>query len=265
MTINTNNLNHPIAPMNQEGYVYVMDQLLDDNIKEIFFHCQSNGDWESIGALACVNKYYRECATKYWEQFELKLFCPELRILDAEAQGVTVSDKPQINKLAILKCFHKLAPHVENNEGLTLLTMRKGLTLNQLVAIAAKAGMTVEIFWDKIVQELGDVPVEQTYVILITNSVFKESRNKSYALQKDLVGEHGCEMPTVQEYVALCVFTNIFFQKCLYGQNPWTYGRTSTQFEGFPLIVGGSAPARLSVYNSDFGYEHCGAGGQRKF
>jgi hypothetical protein len=143
--------------------------------------------------------------------------------------------------------------------------MRKGLTLNQLVAIAAKAGMDVKIHWNKIVKELGDVPVEQTYVILITNSVFNESRRKSYDQQKELVGAHGCEMPTVQEYVALCVFTNKVFQKCLYGQNPLTYGRTSTQVEGDPLIFGGSAPARLCVHNFVFVHESVGAGGQRKF
>jgi hypothetical protein len=242
------------------------DQLCDDILQLIFLHCQSQSDWKSIGALTCVNQHYKRYATKkYWKQFDLKLFWPELTILDAKAQGMTIYDEPQISKLAILKYLQKLAPHVENNEGLTLLTMCKGLTLNQLFAIAKQAGIKVSV-WDEIVKELGDVPVEQTYVILITNSVFNESRRKIYDQQKELVSEHGCEMPTVQEYVALCVFTNKFFQKCLYGQNPWTFGRSSTHVKSYPLVVGGFAPASLCVRTLfEFTHENYGAGGQRKF
>ena len=137
-----------------------------------------------------------------------------------------------------------------------------------MVVIAREKGITVSVPWEQILQEHGNISVEQTYRILITNSVFKESRRTPFAQQQKLVDRHGCVIPTVQEYLALCVFTNKVFQKCLYragnGQTPWTYGRSSTHVENYPLIVGGSAPARVDVHDDSFDAEDCGVGGRRE-
>jgi hypothetical protein len=213
--------------------------------------------------LACVSKHYNQCAITFWKQFDLKPFCSELRILDAKTLGITVDDEPNINKLAILECYKNLTSHVDNDECFTLLTMPKGLTLNRLVKIAAQEGMRMDFTFGRILKELGDVPVEQTYVILITNSIFKGSQYKNYALHKECAAGHGCELPTVQEYVALCVFTSKVFKKYVYGQKPLSYGRSSTHVAGISLVVGGSYPARLNV---SLGLEpgHSGAGGRRK-
>jgi hypothetical protein len=263
----------PFASLNQNREIYIptanctfVGDLIDDVAQKIFFQCHSNSDYQGILSLGCVNKHYNKCTEIFWEKFDLRC-CKELTILDAKTQGITIDDEPRINKLQVLKCIKDLISHIENNEGVTLLTMRKGLTLNQLVAIAAEKGMTVDIVWDRILQEQGDVPVEQTYVILITNNVFVDSRSKDYASQRDIVIGYGCEMPTVQEYVALCVFTNKCFQKYLYGGNPLTFGRTSTHVGSHSLIVGGaSAPGRLlGVYRSHWDNESKGVGGRRKF
>jgi hypothetical protein len=119
--------------------------------------------------------------------------------------------------------------------------------------------------WKPLEARLSRIPVEQTYRILVTNTVFMGSRNKNYKSQERIVEGHGCVMPIVQEYVALCVFTSKIFKKCLYGQNPLTSGRSSTHLQGFPLVVGGSAPARLCVSPYYFDSKNDGAGGRRKF
>ena len=262
-------LNEQAAPaaVSQEGPDGINPSLPTEILCEIIPHC----DLQTTGRLACVNKYFNACVKAYMERLDptdLTRLCPKLTILDAKAQGITVDDEPQVNKLQVLKWCKELAPHVENNEGLTLLTMPKGLTLNQLAAIATAKGITVDV-WDELLQEHGNVPVEQTYVIVITDSVFRISRSKIYAQQQELVARHRCVMPTVQEYVAHCVFTNIVYQKCIYRQDDeqtlWTYGRSSTHVQGFPLAVGCSGPARVDFDLSlGFGAGVFGVGGQRK-
>ena len=246
---------------------YIVNELYPDILERFFNGYLCGSDFKTLSAVACVNKHWSNCSTKFWiglDLKDLKQLCPELTILDAQAQGVQCEDEPKINKLRLIKWVREISPNVEGDAGVTQLTMTKGTTLNQLIEIAKGEGMTVNI-WDRITEELGDVAVEQTYGILITNSVFMNSRNKAFTLQKTLVEGHGCEMPTVQEYVALCVYTFKVFKKCLYGQNPWTFGRSSTHVGNDPLVVGGSAPARLYVYDDNFPHEINGAGGQRKF
>ena len=242
------------------------NELYPDIIERFFNGYLCGSDFKTLSVLACVNKHWNKYSSEFWDKLDLKQVYPELTILDAKAQGVKCEDEPKISKFRLIKGFKEISPHVEGNAGVTQLTMTKGTTLNQLEEIAKGEGITVDVLWDRIVPTLGDVAVEQTYGILITNNVFLNSRNKAFNSQKTLVEGDGCEMPTVQEYVALCVYTNKVFKKCLYGQNPWTFGRSSTHVGNYPLVVGGSAPARLRVHNpATLTMRSFGAGGQRKF
>jgi hypothetical protein len=243
-----------------------MCSFLNEHITTFFFECQSKNEWESIGAMACVSKQFYLRAEAYWKQFDIKLFCPELTILNAKTCGITIDEEPLFSKLAILKCFKKVSPHVENNEGVTLLTMTKGITLNQLVDIGREAGMIVNVD-DGVLLALGDVPVGQTYVILIINGLFLESRNKDYPVLRDkLVVGHGCELPTVQEQFALCVFTYKIFQKCLLqGPDLVGFGYCSTYFGNLPLVVGTSVDGEVIVEPNHWDGHPYGAGGLKKF
>jgi hypothetical protein len=240
-------------------------ELCSDVMGRLFYTCVSECGFKTLAALASVCKHWNHCLINFWERCDLKPLCPELTILDAETQKVECEDEPKINKLQLLKWVREISPHVEGNAGVTQLTMTKGTTLNQLIEIAKGEGMIVDVQWDRIIEELGDVPVEQTYGILITNNVFLNSRDNNVYSQEMLVKGHGCEMPTVQEYVALCVFTNKVFKKSLYGQSPWTNGRSSMIVGNYPLSVGGSTSARLEINYGHFDNEDTGSGGQRKF
>lgn len=235
-----------------------------DVMEVIFSKCISLCDLNTIIAFPCVNKYWNQFTVTFIKG-NLKYVCPELTIMDAKTQKRECAEEPKIDEFKVFKAVKKLAPHVEDNAGVTLLTLIKGDTLNKLTKIAWEEGMQVIVPWNAIIEELGDVPVEQTYTILITNNVFIDSRNKNYKAQEILAEEHGCQMPTGQEYVALCVFAKKIFQKCLYGQNPLTYGHSSTHVQGFPLAVGGPAPGRLCVCSFNFDSEYLGVGGKWKF
>lgn len=243
----------------------ITSELYPDIMGIIFSTCISMCDIKTITALPCINKYWNQFTIDFFAGCNIKHICPELTVMDAKTQKRECADEPKIDNLRIFKALKKIAPHVEGEAGVTLLTMIKGDTLNKLIEIAAQEGIRVVIPWNAISEELGDVPIEQTYTILITNNVFMDTRNKTHKSQEVIVKGHGCVMPTGQEYVALCVFMQKIFQKCIYGQNPWTHGRSSTHVQKIPLSVGGSAPGSLCVRRSNFGHECHGAGGQWKF
>ena len=215
----------------------------------------------AIVALSCVNHFLNqnvpECLSP---EIAFKICGSRLRVINTGA--VTV---PAFNPVELIKGCHTLAPLVEGDAGLTFLIMREGLTLTELVKMAVDKGINVDIWWDKILEEIGDISIGQAYGVLITNNVFKYSRNKSYADQQKLCSEVGCEMPTIQEYVALCAWMQQMYEECLYGQNPWTGGRSSTHVRGFPLAVGASVLSRLGVHSGRFDSACLGAGGRRKF
>jgi predicted NAD-dependent protein-ADP-ribosyltransferase YbiA (DUF1768 family) len=245
---------------------FIGNGLPTDVMGRLFYTCISQCDFTTLTVLACVNKHWNSCSTGFWEGLDLKELCPELTILDAKAQGVQCEDEPKITKFRLFKWIRELSPYVEEDAGLTQLTMTKGTTLNQLIEIARGDGVTVEVEWDQIILNLGDVPVEQSYGILITNRVFLNSRRKNIILQEALVKGHGCEMPTVQEYVALCVFTKKVFKKRVYRNG--AFGRSSTRVSDTPLIVGNSTPDTLCVADPITRYlvfDGSGAGGKRKF
>jgi hypothetical protein len=161
-----------------------------------------------------------------------------------------------------------MAPNVEGDAGVTYFdfTLPEDLTLRQIVEIAKAQGITVEIYWDKILPAIGDVAIKQVFPCMLANNVFKDSRNKNYDDQCVRVRRHGCELPTVEQYIIHIVLINKIYNQCLFGQNPLTYGRSSTSVKDFPLVVGDSAPGRLSVsFFLGCDLERIGAGSRRKF
>ncbi len=263
-----------VLPLEQEDSITFTDtptslQTLPlDIIGVIFSTCISMCDLRTITAFPCMSKFWKQFTLNFFAVCDLKHICPELTVMDAKTQQRECADEPKIDKFQIFKAVKKIAPHVEDNAGVTLLTMIKDDNLKMLIEIATQDGMQIKVD-DDIIEELGDVPVKQTDTILITNSVFIGTRDKDYKSQESLAEGHGCQIPTGQAYVALCVFTQKILQNCLYGkngQNLPTYGHSSTSYHvlEIPIIlaVGGSIPGQLSIDDDDFG---SGAGGQWKF
>ena len=162
-----------------------------------------------------------------------------------------------------------MSPHVEGDAGVTYFnfTLRDDLTLRQIVEIAKAQGITVNFSWDQILTEVGDVAIAQVLPGMGANNVFKDSRNKSFDDQVILAHEHGCELPMAGLQIMHIVLIQKISDRCLFGKNPSTYSRSVTCVQGFPLVVGGSAPACLHVASGSNGYDYegRGAGGWRKF
>jgi hypothetical protein len=226
----------------------------------------------TIMALSCVSRSLNQdvvdCLTP---EITFKICNFRVRIINTGSAAMLSYSLLELIRRCrtVAPLIEKLAPLVEGDAGLTFLIMREGLTLRELIKIAADKGITVNINWDEILEQIGDLPIKQSYGVIITNNVFKKSReeNWSYSDKKELVSKVGCEMPPVQEYVALCIFTQEMFGECLYGQNPWTYACSSTcistEWKEYPVVVGACTPSQLSVLTGNFAHATLGAGGRQ--
>jgi hypothetical protein len=253
-----------------------------DVADKIFIKCLTYRDVKGIQALACTSKpiskniHFLKEEKCLVDTLYLQEAFPDLRILDTNIlPDLQVHEKFPISMFTLVKGQQDLNPHVESGEGTSLLIMRKGTTLNKMVHYAESGQteeekMEIDFSPDTIPTEVGEDAVDETYVVLITNNVFNNSRFKGYSWQCKLVrAEHQCGLPTALEYIGLIVLTRKIYNQCLYRNSPLTYGRSSTLIKGFPLTVGASFPTGgLNVYFSDtagFAFKHAGAGGQRKF
>ena len=221
-------------------------------------------DLKLFTMLCCVDKRINKSVTHFWagRDLNLKQICPELTIIDAKAQGKECGDEPKFNQFEVWKWVKKLAPHIEDKAGLTLLTMTKGTTLSQLAAIAAKDGKTVKLVWPAANQI--DHPIDTSYRILISNSVFMKSSGK-YENSENRLLEHGCEMPTAVEYVALGIYTSKIFKGCLslVGRKP-TSAHARNRIDKYSLLVKSIGNDNLYILRGDT-FNHYGAAGRRKF
>lgn len=148
---------------------------------------------------------------------------------------------------------------IEGDSGVTLLTMPKGLTLNKLVKLAGspKLGNATNFryIWNRISEALGDIPVDKTYRIVITNNVLKESRNLSIIDQNKIACVSGCEIPSILEAATLLVVIYMSSEQRLYNNNPWTYIRCSDYIDRrYEVVVGGFAPNGLCIDSFYLGF-----------
>jgi len=208
------------------------------------------------------------CDATLWNAFDLRTISPSLKVfdeldwvthVDLSSFGLDVTDAPPLDKRQAIpflkRCLSSLP--IEGNAGVTLLTIPKGLTFNTLVKLAGspKVGNAAKFgyIWDRISSEIGDIPVDRTYRIVITNNVFKKSRHLSVSDQKALMSKIGCEKSKVLEATVLLVVTFMVSGERLYSDNPWTYTRCSEQIAGYQLVVGGFSPN--GVYIDSYGFD----------
>ncbi len=255
-----------------ERCILIMTGIPEDIIHQIFLQCFSNNDITGIQALACTNKCFYTNITMIVETLDLAQLCPLLQIVSAEQAhryGFQAQSALIFPKLKLIEAYQEMAPHVEGNAGVTYFnfTLSEGLTFRQIVKIANGQGIEVEIYWDQILQDIGDVAIKQAFPCMLANNVFKNSRKKNYDELCVLVRGHGCELPTVEQYIVQIVLISKISNQslCLFGEKPRTYGSSSTHdVQGLPLVVGGSAPGCLDVNARIWGHEAVGAGGRRK-
>ena len=163
--------------------------------------------------------------------------------------GIEVDDEPSIDKFEAVKNFRNLADKMEGQRGLTVLTMCKGLTFNQLVNVAAKEGTGIYFFGQGIEQELGNKPVVKTYIIEIANGPFIDGKKIDRDERRDCIRQHECEEPTALELAALCIFTKKIFKESLFFA---VFAQSSTRVQYITLAVRCFYPLRLDVCSLAF-------------
>jgi energy-coupling factor transporter ATP-binding protein EcfA2 len=128
-------------------------------------------------------------------------------------------------------------------------------------------------------EKIGAVSPAASYWLLMTRDVLPESRNKTYADQKELVAGHAMrtglpyELPKALEAATAILTHYVRNGERLYSTNPWTYTRCQEwvlyQSNKYPAVVGGFESSSLGVSRSHYGYDDrsCGHGvaGFRKF
>jgi hypothetical protein len=227
-----------------------------DAIFEIFKHCLAKGDIDVCFSLAYTNKHYHKTITSGIKEINLKQICPLLDILDAARLGIEVEDESKLSKLQMVKLYHMFDPCIESS----ILTMYKGFTRKKLFAIATESGMDLKKLFptaaeskeqlnlplDKNLTALDEAPLEATYRLMLRNKhvdeivdgkVQEETRIVIYEEGGKQMIKTSNQAPIAQEYLALCIFQEIFNKKCVYEQPR----RTSTRVRGCSLVIEGSA------------------------
>lgn len=234
---------------------------------------------KDLGRSCLVNKQWRRLASDstLWNAFNLREIFPSLKVfdeidwashIDLSSFGLDVTDAPPLDKRTAISFINRsLSLPIERNAGVTLLTIPKGVTYNILVKVAGspKMGNITQFkdIPDCIPNEIGDIPVDKTYRIVITNSIFKNSRNLSVSAQEALVSKIGCDMPKILEAMVLLIMTFMSSGKYLYSHLDFT--RCSDQVCGYRLKVGFSSDY-LYVYPYYSIHSSLGVGGVfRKF
>ena len=178
-----------------------------------------------------------------------------------EREGIDLTDIP-LNKRAVIARLIYLVTHseIEEDAGATILYRLQGFTLKKIKNLVRKRlkGYIALKVADEIVTKFGDIPITETSIEIVTNNIFKKSRNLSIDSHQNLVKKYGCEIPTSLSVVSLAILTDIIFNIRLFNNEHLTYTRCREQG-----IVGGFMDGCLNVetHFCSVGFESRGVAG----
>jgi hypothetical protein len=220
---------------------------------------------KELACCSCVCKKWKVLASNsaLWNQYDLRKIFPKLNIIDdniwnrcidLKAFDLQVSDLAPLDQHKTILQLKKLFNvKVENDAGFTLLTIPKGLTINKLIEIAKspKQGSATRFHYicQEILKHFGDMKVENTYRIMISNSILKGTRDQPVNSLQEMLSQIGCEIPRAIELATLCVLSYIsaleFPPPRLYADRPCTYSYCFEKIEEASLLVGGYSLQRI--------------------
>jgi F-box-like len=210
---------------------------------------------------------YREIAfsSKNWAQWDADL------VKDVNMRQEMLSLPKNIAEELRRSAF----PGKSIRETHVLVRMPKELTIKKLGELAKKYFPSntdgYRYIWSAIVDELGDKPADESIWLLMTKDVLPGSRSKSYGQQKTIIDELAkttgvpYQVPTTLE-AATCILAEYSrSENRLFSDSPWTYTRCQENVQGYQMVVGGFAPAGLSVIINIYGRVSIGVAALRKF
>lgn len=183
-----------------------------------------------------------------------------------------IDDAPKIDKCSFISQLYlpykRLESSIEDDAGITILTIPKGLTVNYLISLLPSISVTFatpEPRVSRIQQNCGENVVEKTYTIAVTNNILKNTRDTFFTIgggQQDIVEKtYKCQVPTVIEILTLMIVYFTLTGKCLYGQDPQTFTRCLEKCEeGYHIRLGnfGKSSQAPQQHTIDMQYEQKG-------
>jgi hypothetical protein len=247
---------------------------------EIMLMCFSYLSPKDLGLASGVCKRWNHLGkdTVLWNAIDLKQHFPKLEIIDEnfwknyvqlDKFELDVSDIAPLNNREIIPLLYKFPySQIEADEGMTILTMPRGLFSRKLQRVAkalAKANEPIfEIISHNIELDLKNYVIEKTRRVLISNSVINGSRNKSALDQVKLIHKFKCQIPGALEITTLLVMTYFFSKKRLYNDSPFTHSLASKPFDVTTFAMIGNFSSKGIQVNKapNFSSRSYGAGAQ---
>lgn len=242
---------------------------LPEVVQTIFFQYLLESDLSAINALSCLNKNCNKVVEATWGKSDLlKQYCPSgLTITDAESMGVVVDDEPVLKNRQIMECFSELSRSIENDGGVTLLTVSDSIFKRYIDdASESKTGYKFQTTRQDVLEKIRRLPIEKTHRILIANGIVNNTRGENYQAQMHTLGEIKCTLPTIHELILLCISSHKLFQKCLFGPDQNHGARSSTiDSPNLYLTLENFDGSSLKFSTPYFDHSSRGTGGKKSF
>ncbi len=156
----------------------------------------------------------------------------------------------------ILKAPCRFAPgRVEQNQTLLLIPKTincQQFTINYFKTLLKKASKPTcfNFISPEIAAQIENIPIEESYLVLVTNTIVEGTRGLPPQALRDLIdkrGEGQYRLPRAIEHIAFIILEYEDGRECGYGRNPMTFSRSIDTVEmqqwHYSVIVGGFAPA----------------------
>ncbi len=177
--------------------------------------------------------------------------------VDLDAHSLSLEDEPSLGNIMEVVRQHILLP-LRCDEGASILTIPKGLSVNKLIQIAVSPKDGYKLLFGNVcpilLDAIGDCVTEKTYRVVISNDVLETTRSKSLDAQREIVASLGCSLPKAVEALALIVFMYIKSRipiLCYEEYNGgfiYFYTRCEEMIGDEPVCIGGLDNNGLDVY-----------------
>ncbi len=271
---------------------------------EIFLHvfsflsikdlCKTSGVCKDWKILATDDSLWKAINQKLPKISDFKEVYPSLKIMDREfweeyadcaglglqfeAAPLRAIDECKILAHEAFKVVPKILSLVESLEvegdaGLTVMTIPEGLTINKVMQIGQtpKKGNEVKFkdILERLLEQLGDVPIKKMSTVIITNSILKNSLGGDTDDLRKSVKKIGCTMPSVINVLSLAVLTHMSSEENpptrLFGDNPPTLTSCLEEIDCCELFAGDFGTDGFRVTNYVFYGVGVGFGAQYQF
>lgn len=194
--------------------------------------------------------------------------------VDLEKYGLECEQQevPRLFKKREFGIFKQMENNVESEQGISFVTLPKGLSLRKLIQFAAdpKKGNATKIHCpEKLLEKIGDVEIEKTVTVALTNGPFIGTRGPDFCTEQPVINmRHNCSTPEVLPFLALAVLrlmsSNAKEPVRILNEDPVIYIRCKEMIGERDAVLGDFDQEGLKIHESHpMGMNHYALGGQR--